>query len=267
MFCHLATAMNNSKTTPAKSKSSGSRFLPQSWHDALQFDREPIKRWVIEQVLPKIKPTDRVLDAGSGNIDEQRLRNELLATGAKLDTLDFLPGAGIDIVADITNTGLAPNSYDVILCMQVLEHVQDPGAVCRELARLVKPGGWIALTAPQSAWLHNLPWHYFHFTREGFALLCKAADLEMQLISPQGGHFMQLGNILHYSCRVVEAHARGKWWERIGKPFFPVLRIVLGLGTKTLCLWLDRLMPDDSNTQGWNVLCRKPETASRSDQV
>ena len=34
-----------------------------------------------------------------------------------------------------------PGSYDVVTCMEMLEHVPDPSAVVRACARLVKPGG------------------------------------------------------------------------------------------------------------------------------
>lgn len=37
----------------------------------------------------------------------------------------------------------APESFDVVTCMEMLEHVPDPAAVIRACARLVKPGGHV----------------------------------------------------------------------------------------------------------------------------
>ena len=37
----------------------------------------------------------------------------------------------------------APASFDVVTCMEMLEHVPDPGSVVRACATLVKPGGWV----------------------------------------------------------------------------------------------------------------------------
>lgn len=37
----------------------------------------------------------------------------------------------------------APQSFDVVTCMEMLEHVPDPGSVVRACAQLVKPGGWV----------------------------------------------------------------------------------------------------------------------------
>jgi len=36
-----------------------------------------------------------------------------------------------------------PESFDVITCMEMLEHVPDPGSVVKACAQLVRPGGWV----------------------------------------------------------------------------------------------------------------------------
>ena len=36
-----------------------------------------------------------------------------------------------------------PGSFDVVTCMEMLEHVPEPGAIVRACATLVKPGGWV----------------------------------------------------------------------------------------------------------------------------
>ncbi|MCZ2407255.1 MAG: bifunctional 2-polyprenyl-6-hydroxyphenol methylase/3-demethylubiquinol 3-O-methyltransferase UbiG [Burkholderiales bacterium] len=36
-----------------------------------------------------------------------------------------------------------PGSFDIVTCMEMLEHVPDPGSVVRACAQLVKPGGWV----------------------------------------------------------------------------------------------------------------------------
>ncbi|MBV8604621.1 MAG: bifunctional 2-polyprenyl-6-hydroxyphenol methylase/3-demethylubiquinol 3-O-methyltransferase UbiG [Pelomonas sp.] len=39
-----------------------------------------------------------------------------------------------------------PASFDVVTCMEMLEHVPDPASVVRALGELVKPGGWVFLS-------------------------------------------------------------------------------------------------------------------------
>jgi 2-polyprenyl-6-hydroxyphenyl methylase/3-demethylubiquinone-9 3-methyltransferase len=36
-----------------------------------------------------------------------------------------------------------PGSYDVVTCMEMLEHVPDPAGIVQACATLVKPGGWV----------------------------------------------------------------------------------------------------------------------------
>ncbi|MEO8546618.1 MAG: bifunctional 2-polyprenyl-6-hydroxyphenol methylase/3-demethylubiquinol 3-O-methyltransferase UbiG [Burkholderiaceae bacterium] len=36
-----------------------------------------------------------------------------------------------------------PGQYDVVTCMEMLEHVPDPASIVRACAALVKPGGWV----------------------------------------------------------------------------------------------------------------------------
>ncbi|MBV8502517.1 MAG: bifunctional 2-polyprenyl-6-hydroxyphenol methylase/3-demethylubiquinol 3-O-methyltransferase UbiG [Paucibacter sp.] len=40
----------------------------------------------------------------------------------------------------------APASFDVVTCMEMLEHVPDPASVVRALGQLVRPGGWVFLS-------------------------------------------------------------------------------------------------------------------------
>jgi 2-polyprenyl-6-hydroxyphenyl methylase/3-demethylubiquinone-9 3-methyltransferase len=36
-----------------------------------------------------------------------------------------------------------PQAFDVVTCMEMLEHVPDPGSIVRACSTLVKPGGWV----------------------------------------------------------------------------------------------------------------------------
>ncbi|MBP6562694.1 MAG: bifunctional 2-polyprenyl-6-hydroxyphenol methylase/3-demethylubiquinol 3-O-methyltransferase UbiG [Neisseriaceae bacterium] len=40
----------------------------------------------------------------------------------------------------------APASFDVVTCMEMIEHVPDPASVIRACAELAKPGGWVFLS-------------------------------------------------------------------------------------------------------------------------
>jgi predicted SAM-dependent methyltransferase len=52
------------------------------------------------------------------------------------------------IRADITNIPFKNDSFDVIICLHVLEHIVDDQKAMRELFRVLKPGGWGILQSP-----------------------------------------------------------------------------------------------------------------------
>lgn len=49
----------------------------------------------------------------------------------------------------------APGSFDVVTCMEMLEHVPDPASVVQACASLVKPGGWVFFST-----LNRSPWSF-----------------------------------------------------------------------------------------------------------
>ena len=50
--------------------------------------------------------------------------------------------------ADITNIPCKDNSFDVVLCNHVLEHVADDQKAMREIRRVLSPDGWAILQTP-----------------------------------------------------------------------------------------------------------------------
>ncbi len=58
-----------------------------------------------------------------------------------------IPG-GRFIVASADKLPFANNSFDIVLCTEVIEHVNKPLKTISEIKRVVKPGGVIVLTTP-----------------------------------------------------------------------------------------------------------------------
>ncbi len=52
------------------------------------------------------------------------------------------------VKVDITKIQYAENTFDIILCNHVLEHIPDDNLAMRELYRVLKPGGWAILQTP-----------------------------------------------------------------------------------------------------------------------
>ena len=97
---------------------------------------------------------DQVLELGSEPLrllhfaPEYALRG-LIEARERVDyvTADLDP-AGVDVAADITALPFGDGAFDAIVCSHVLEHVDDDRAAMAELARVLRPGGWLVVLVP-----------------------------------------------------------------------------------------------------------------------
>lgn len=71
-------------------------------------------------------------------------------------------------------------SYEVIFCTGLLEHIPEPQGLIDDLYRILKPDGKLILSASAVFSFHECPDDYFHFTPFSFKLLFKKfAKIEM----------------------------------------------------------------------------------------
>jgi SAM-dependent methyltransferase len=80
---------------------------------------------------------------------EKCLYDRFRATpGLDYVTADLLDLPMVDVTVDITNMQFDSESFDVIVCSHVLEHVIDDGAAMREMRRILRPSGRAILQHP-----------------------------------------------------------------------------------------------------------------------
>ncbi|TCJ17462.1 SAM-dependent methyltransferase [Flaviaesturariibacter flavus] len=124
----------------------------------------------IEKTLKKIPAGLTLLDAGAGESQFKKFCGHLKyiaqdfgqyhgegEVGLHTGTWD---NSKLDIVSDITAIPLPDASVDAIMCTEVFEHIPDAVAAIREFSRLVKPGGYLLLTAPFASITHFAPYHF-----------------------------------------------------------------------------------------------------------
>jgi len=124
----------------------------------------------IEKALKRIPAGLTILDAGAGESQFKKFCDHLKyisqdfgeyhgggEIGLQMEKWD---NSQLDIVSDITAIPLPDNSVDAVLCTEVLEHVPDPLAAIKEFSRLVKPGGYLIITAPFASLTHFAPYHF-----------------------------------------------------------------------------------------------------------
>ena len=97
---------------------------------------------------------------------------------------------GLDVVSDIARLPFADHTFDAVLCSEVLEHVPAPIAVLGELARVLRPGGTLLVTAPVAAMTHFAPYFFYTgFSRYWYELHLPAAGLTIRELSANGSYF------------------------------------------------------------------------------
>jgi SAM-dependent methyltransferase len=124
--------------------------------------------------------------------------------------VDFEALPGVDIAADVQRLPFRDGSVAAIECDAVLEHVPDPRAAVDELARVLRPGGFIHLVVPFNHPYHAYPRDYQRWTAEGLRHLLTAAQCEVVEEGIRTGPTATLLSFFCEYCRIVAPKSLGK---------------------------------------------------------
>ncbi|MCP5348426.1 MAG: methyltransferase domain-containing protein [Gammaproteobacteria bacterium] len=107
--------------------------------------------------------THLALNVGGGPHRESNSPNEI--------TMNIKPFFNVDLVGDGHNIPAADDSFDTVLSMSVLEHVDDPVKVAQEMFRVLKPGGQLYVEVPFILFYHGYPSDFTRWTSDGLKKL------------------------------------------------------------------------------------------------
>jgi SAM-dependent methyltransferase len=160
-----------------------------------------------------VNPGDRVLDlgCGAGRHAFEAYRRGARVVAADLDHGELTgvggmfaamraegeaapPAGAAALSADATNLPFPDGSFDAVIAAEILEHVPDDAAAMAEIARVVRPGGTVAVTVP--AWLpERICWALsaeYHDVPGGHVRIFTRAELTAKLtaagLTPVGAH-------------------------------------------------------------------------------
>jgi ubiquinone/menaquinone biosynthesis C-methylase UbiE len=145
-------------------------------------------RAVARYLQPAKKKGSTLLDAGAGAGIYKPL---VLSKGYEYVGIDIKPRSPDIIYGDVTNIPFPENCFEVVLCVDTLEHVEKDYVAIKEMHRVLKPRGMLIAHTPNSAQTHILaefPEQSDHvrkgYTREQLEFLGRAAGFTRMDIYP-----------------------------------------------------------------------------------
>ncbi len=151
--------------------------------------------WYYSKFRDRVSGDVLELGSGIGNISRLLARDArtLMATDVEDEYLDALRQefSEVDHVSvarfDLESpppAAVAERQYDVVISMNVIEHVHDDLGAVRALAKLLRPGGWMLTYVPACNWAFNAMdqnlGHHRRYSTRSFERLLKGADLDVE---------------------------------------------------------------------------------------
>ena len=128
-----------------------------------------------------------VLDLGAGTKPYAPLYEPRFERAVALDVGNEYYGDEIsDVIAPGDAMPFEDETFDCVVCTEVLEHCPDPAAVLAEIRRVLKPGGATFVTTPFMLGLHDEPYDFFRYTPHALRLLGEQAGLAVDSVEPRG---------------------------------------------------------------------------------
>lgn len=212
--------------------------------------RQP-ERVLLREQIQSLAPSNpgKTLDVGGGN--GYRYRGYFNTND--FQSLDLNPELKPDILASADKIPLPGNTIDTILSSQMLEHVVNPLDCLKEMIRVLKPGGSLIITIPQSNEMHSEPDDYWRFTKFGIVFLLEQAGFKVETVLQRGNYPSCIAQMRIKRLIDSKSVYLNKGW------LYPIW--FYSLFYSRLAIWMDSIYisyGSKKNALGWSILAKKP---------
>lgn len=197
--------------------------------------------------------TGALLDVGCGNKPYESIFEKKLVSYIGCDVVQSDLNK-VDVICEATQLSFEDSKFDTVFSTQVIEHVADPFKMSAEMHRVLKPGGYLIVSAPFSWELHEEPYDFFRYSKYGLKTMFEKAGFEVVEIKPNGGKWaaiIQLNLNMVYST-----FKRKSVLTKILKGIFINCRLTSLVNR--FAVWVDKKYYSDLLTLNYVVVCRKP---------
>ena len=137
----------------------------------------------------------KLLDIGCGNKPYENMFAGCINQYIGCDVVQS-SDSRVDVICPATAIPLEDESFNTVLCTQVIEHVADHRRLLQEAFRLLQKGGTLILSGPMYWPLHEEPHDFFRFTEHGFRYLLEDIGFVITKIKSNGGKWATCGQVL-----------------------------------------------------------------------
>lgn len=178
--------------------------------------------WV-EKTLKNLPAGLEILDAGAGESQYKKFCGHLKYTSQDFGEYDGKGNSSglqtkewdntkLDIVSDIINIPVDDNSFDVILCTEVFEHLPDPVSAVKEFSRILRPGGSLIATAPFCSLTHFAPYHFSTgFNKYFYEHNLSKFNFVIKEITPNGNYFEYIAQEIRRIRSMAKEYSGPRW--------------------------------------------------------
>lgn len=131
-----------------------------------------------KHIVPLIQPGHRVLEIGPDRVPST-LQGLVATPDVTWETLDMAERPGVTHRAlDEYNFPMSEGTFDLVIAVQVIEHVRKIWRWVPELSRVCKSNGHVAMISPISWPYHEAPVDCWRIYPDGMRALCDDSKLE-----------------------------------------------------------------------------------------
>ena len=215
----------------------------------------------IEVIAPQLRPGLRILDAGAGECAYKQHFGHCDYVAVDLAVGDVTWNYhNLDCISSLHALCFRDESFDAVLCTQVLEHLEWPRESVAEFFRVLKPGGKLFITVPMAQEEHQIPYDFFRYTSFGLRSMCERAGLKVSHIQPLGGIFARWAYELPRLLSIFPPIGLTKGTFHVRDLFLiPVKALLLAAIRilQALLFAIDGLDRVRNDPLGWSVIAQK----------